>query len=131
MQLYIPTISITSDVLDFLGDEDPWKKSRKKAIKKRMITVVFMILPFYLIWFFIRWRFRRVIKAMADVGNILNDDDLFGDTVDTLKEGIGQHEKRECLKGAISKGKAYLLVSKWTEEKVEKASDDIINRKYA
>lgn len=45
---------------------------------------------------------------MVDVENILNDDESFGDTVDTSKEGIEQHRRRECLKGAISKGKAYL-----------------------
>ena len=45
---------------------------------------------------------------MVDVENKLNDDESFGDTVDTPKEGIEQHRKRECLKGAISKGKAYL-----------------------
>ena len=30
---------------------------------------------------------------MADVGDILNDDDFFGDAVETPKEGIGQHKK--------------------------------------
>ena len=34
---------------------------------------------------------------MADVENILNDDDFFGDAVDTPKERIEQHRKRECL----------------------------------
>ena len=29
---------------------------------------------------------------MASVGDILNDDDFFGDVVDTPKEGIEQHE---------------------------------------
>ena len=33
---------------------------------------------------------------MADVENILNDDDFFGDSVDTPKEGIEQHRKQEC-----------------------------------
>ena len=65
---------------------------------------------------------------MADFKNILNDDDFFGDTADTPKEGTEQHRKRECLK---SKGKAYLLGSKWTEEKVDKASDKTINKTYA
>lgn len=46
---------------------------------------------------------------MIDVENILNNDELFGDTVDTPKKGTEQHRKRDCLKGAISKGKAYLL----------------------
>ena len=30
---------------------------------------------------------------MADVGDILKDDDFFGDIVDTPKEGIQQHKK--------------------------------------
>ena len=28
---------------------------------------------------------------------MLNDDDFFGDTADTPKEGTEQHRKRECL----------------------------------
>ena len=68
---------------------------------------------------------------MADVENILNDDMFFWDIVDTPKEGIDQHRKRECLKGVIDKGKAYLLRRKWTEEKVYKSSDETISRKYA
>ena len=67
---------------------------------------------------------------MADVENILNDDDFLGDSVDTLKEDIEQHRKRECLKSIISKGKAYLLGSKQTQEKVDKASDETINKRY-
>ena len=33
---------------------------------------------------------------MADVGDILDDNDFFDDVVDTPKEGIDQHRKREC-----------------------------------
>ena len=58
---------------------------------------------------------------MADVGEILNDDEVFRDAVDTTKEGIEQHEKREELKSVIDKGKAHLLGNKWTHEKVDKA----------
>ena len=68
---------------------------------------------------------------MADVENMLNDDDFFGGTVDTPKEGTEQHRKRECLKSVISKGKVYLLGSKWTQEKVDKVSDETINKTYA
>ena len=68
---------------------------------------------------------------MADVENTLNDDDFFGDTVDTPKEGIEQHRKRECLKSVTGKSKAYLLGSKWTQEKVDKASDETIYKTYA
>ena len=46
---------------------------------------------------------------MADVENILNDEDFFGDIVDTPKEGIEQHRKRECLKNVRGSCKAYLL----------------------
>ena len=35
---------------------------------------------------------------MADVESILTDDEFFGDTVDTPKEGIEQHKKRKYLK---------------------------------
>ena len=66
---------------------------------------------------------------MANVGHILNDD--FGDVVDTPKEGIEQHKKRECLKSVKDKGKAHLLGNKWTYGRVDKASDEIINKRYA
>ena len=46
---------------------------------------------------------------MTDVKNILNDEEFFGDAVDTPKECVEQHRKRECLKDVTSKGKAYLL----------------------
>ena len=68
---------------------------------------------------------------MANVENMLNDDDFFGDIVDTPKKGIEQHEKQECLKSVIGRGKAYLLGSKWTQERLNKASDETINKTYA
>ena len=95
-----------------------------------MITEVLLILPLYLILFLIWWEFRHVMKTMADVENILNDDDFFGDIFDTPKGGIEQYRKQECLKSVISKGKVYLLGSKWTQEKVDKASDETINKTY-
>ena len=90
-----------------------------------------LILPLYLILFFIWWRFRHLIKAMTDVGNTLNDDEFFGNIGDTPKEGIEQHKKRECLKSVIDKGKAHLLGHKWTNGRVDKASDETINKTYA
>ena len=77
-----------------------------------MITEVLLILPLYLILFVIWWRFRHLINIMPYVENILNEDDFFGDIVDTQKEGIEQYRKRKCLKSVISKGQAYLLGSK-------------------
>ena len=67
---------------------------------------------------------------MADVGDILNNDEFFGNIVDTPKEGIEQHKKREELESVIDKGKAHLLGQKWTHGTVEKASDEIINKTH-
>ena len=39
---------------------------------------------------------------MDDVENILNDDEFFGDFVDTPKEDIDQHRKRKYLKSVTS-----------------------------
>ena len=64
---------------------------------------------------------------MSDVENILNDVDFFGDIVDTPKEGIKQHKKRECLKSDIDKGK---LGHKWMHGRVDKASYQTINKIY-
>ena len=64
---------------------------------------------------------------MADVQNILNYDEFFGDLVDTPKEGIEQHKKREELKSVIDKGK---LGHKWTHGRVDKASKETINKTY-
>ena len=72
-----------------------------------MITEVLLILPLNLILFFIWWQFRHLIKIMADVGDILNDNEFFGDIVDTPKEDSEQHKKRECLKSAIDRGNLH------------------------
>ena len=65
---------------------------------------------------------------MADTGEILNDDVFFGDIVDTPKEGIEQHKKREELKNVIGKDK---LGQKWAHGRVGKTSDETINKTYA
>ena len=96
-----------------------------------MITEVLLILPLYLILFFIWWRFRRLIKLMASVGDILNGNEFFGDVGDTPKKGIEQHKKREELKSVIGKVKAHLLGGNWTHGRADKASDEVINKKYA
>ena len=75
--------------------------------------------------FFIWYRFRHLIKITADVENILND------VVDTPKEDIEQQKKREELKSVIDKGKVHLLGHKWTHGRVNKASDESINKTYA
>ena len=74
-----------------------------------MITEVLLILPLNLILFLIWYRFRYIIKIMPDIGDLLNDNEFFGDVVDTPKEDLEQHKIRKCLKGAIDKGKGHLL----------------------
>ena len=98
---------------------------------KKMITEVLLILLLYLILFFIQYLFRRLIKIMGDIENLLTNDKFFGDIVDTPKEGIEQHKKRECLKSVIDQGKTHLLGHKWTHERVDKSIDETINKKYA
>ena len=58
-----------------------------------MITKVLLTLPLNLILLFIWWRFRDLIKIMDDVGDILNDNEFFGNIVDTPKKGIEQHRE--------------------------------------
>ena len=53
---------------------------------------------------------------------------VFNDVTDTPKEAIEQHKKREELKSIIDKGR---LGHKWTHKRVDKASDEIINKMYA
>ena len=67
---------------------------------------------------------------MSGVVYILNDDEFFGDFVDTPKEGVERHKKREYLKSVIDKGKVHLL-GKWTDERVDKEIDETADKKYA
>ena len=78
-----------------------------------MITEVLLVLHLYLILFFIWLRFRNLIKIIASAEDELND------VVDTPGEE---------LKSIINKGKPG---NKWTHKRVEKASDEIINKTYA
>ena len=61
-------------------------------------------------------------------GNILNDDEFFGDALDTPKEATEPHKKREELKSIKDKDK---LGHKWTHKRVDKTSDETINKTYA
>ena len=78
-----------------------------------MITEVLLVLHLYLILLFTWLRFRNLIKIIASAEDVLND------VVDTPGEE---------LKSIIDKGK---LGNKWTHKRVEKASDEIINKTYA
>ena len=67
---------------------------------------------------------------MANARDI-NDNEFYRDFVDTPEENTEQQRKRERLKDVISMGKVHLLGHKWTYEKDDKASDEIITKAYA
>ena len=73
-----------------------------------MITELLLVLPLYLVLFFIWYQFRHLIKIMDSVEDVLND------VVDTPEEGIEQHKKQKELKNVINKCK---LGYKWTHRK--------------
>ena len=56
-----------------------------------MFTEVLLILPVYVNLLVIWLRFRHVAMMMVNVETILNNEEIFGHTVDTPKEGVGQY----------------------------------------
>ena len=60
-----------------------------------------------------------------------NEDQKWNDTEERQWATTTALKRRECLKSVIDKGKAYLLGHKWTHERVDKASDETINKTYA
>ena len=79
------------------------------------------------------WRFCYVIKMMSDAENILDNNECFADTANTPKEGIEQHkkrEKRECLKGAISKEKPVVDKNSKHMEGLKKLAIKSVNKVY-
>ena len=69
---------------------------------------------------------------MVDVQNIVNDTDFYGDIHSFLlihqKKILSNIKKREELKSIIGKGR---IGHKWTHKRVDKASNEIINKTYA
>ena len=63
---------------------------KKKKIKSMIAEVLFLPLrlPLFVILFAMWWQLRHVIKMISDSENILNDDEFFADTADTLKEAL-------------------------------------------
>ena len=84
-----------------------------------------------------QWKIAKRVYTWSGL-NVLKDEDFLDTpkegieqhTVDTPKEGIELHRKLECLKSGIGRGKAYFLGSKWTQKKVDKASDKTISQTY-
>ena len=62
---------------------------------------------------------------MSDIENLLN-------IIYTPEETIGQSDKRDYLKSLVNQGKASSLGGKtpWTIDRIDKASDKVINKLY-
>ena len=52
----------------------------------------------------------------------------FSDTADTTKRSAQQHREPDCLKGAISKEKVLGSKKQMTQEKLDQASNETINK---
>ena len=69
------------------------------------------------------------MKIIAIVGDILNDDDFFGDVVDTPKEGTEQHKKRKELKRLKDRGKLgqNRHMERWTRQAMKLLTKRTLN----
>ena len=75
-----------------------------------MFLELALVLPLYIVVWYVLIRYRHVINAMTSLDNLLsNIDEGFDDVVDTPEEGVAQRKKREILKDAIQHGKAHFL----------------------
>ena len=102
-----------------------WSRS-EFSLENKMLLEVLLILPMYIVFFGIFWRFRHLIKVMTDI------DEIF--SVEHGDEGVCEEEvdKRDFLVQVIMQGKADKLPgkTKWTEKKVQKASDKVVEKLY-
>lgn len=94
---------------------------------KMMIEAIF-VLPIYIAIFVIYFRFKPLIKRMAEANDILSD--LLSDTSETNRVADCA-SKREFLLEKLKNGE-QISNSKtpWTVERLEKASDKVIEKLY-
>jgi len=92
-----------------------------------MIEAIF-VLPIYIAIFVIYFRFKPLIKRMAEANDILSD--LLSDTSETNRVADCA-SKREFLLEKLKNGE-QISNSKtpWTVERLEKASDKVIEKLY-
>ena len=91
-----------------------------------MLIEVLLIFPIYLIFFIIFLKFSHIIKTMTEFENFL-------DVVDTPQEAVEQSKKREFLQHLVECGEGSKIPGKtpWTMQRLQKASDKVVNRLYA
>ena len=86
--------------------------------------LLLLILPLYIGIFIIFYRFRCVIKVMSEIEKLFSDMS-FEDSADEVS-------KRDFLTEKVKNGKSIISNSKtpWTIERLEKASDKVIDKLY-
>ena len=88
-----------------------------------MLFELALVLPIYVIFFLGYLRFKNIIKIMTDFN--------FFDEVDTPKEGMENHEKREFLKELITQGKKLPGKKPWTVELIDQASNEEVEKLHS
>ena len=84
-----------------------------------MIFELLLILPIYIGIFVIFYRFKHVIKAMSEI-------EMFSEIIES-----SEINKREFLMDRVKSGEQISnLKTPWTEERLEKASDKVIEKLY-
>ena len=93
-----------------------------------MVIESIFVLPIYVVIFVIYFRFKPLIKRMAEANDILSD--LLSDTSETNRVADCA-SKREFLLEKLENGE-QISNSKtpWTVERLEKASDKVIEKLY-
>ena len=86
-----------------------------------MLFELLLIFPLYIGFFVIFYRFRNTIKIMSDIESLMSD--LMSDETPV--------DKRDFLTEKVKNGE-FISNSKtpWTIERLEKASDKVINKLY-
>ena len=94
-----------------------------------MIVELLLVLPLYAMLVAAVYRFRRIIKAMDEFSEIFNEVDTPASAEEQASIACGSAmSKRQFLEKLLKEGKK--LPGKWTIKKLEKASDDVIDRLY-
>ena len=86
-----------------------------------MIFETLIVAPIYILIFMTIYRFRHTIKAMTDIERIISES-----FSDSLEQG-----KREFLIEKVRNGESISnSKTPWTEERLQKASDKVIDKLY-
>ena len=92
-----------------------------------MIIEAIFVLPVYVVFFVIHFRFQSIIKAMTEANDILSD--LIFETENPAAES--DISKRDFLLEKIKNGESIAnSKTPWTVERLEKASDKVVDKLF-